>query len=70
MRSISWLNFLEGPKNNSEFGRKRRQIRATQFPFPLADGAEITVRFSFFSRSAATTKVRSEAAIPRRVLEV
>jgi len=43
MRSISWLNFLDGPKTNSEFGRKRRQIRATQFPFPLADGAEIII---------------------------
>src|ERR1700683_3529594 len=56
MRSIFWLNFLEGPKTNSEFGRKRRQIRGTKFPFPLADGAEITVRFSFFSRSAAITR--------------
>src|SRR5208282_3739043 len=49
MRSIFWLNFLEGPKTNSKLGRKRRQIRGTQFPFPLADGAQITIRFSFFS---------------------
>jgi len=42
---IFWLNFLEGPKTNSELGRKRRQVRGTQSPFPLADGADITISF-------------------------
>jgi hypothetical protein len=42
----------EGPTPNSELGRKRRQIGGTQFPFPLADGAEITIAFSFFSGPA------------------
>ena len=52
MRSIFWLNFLEGPKTNSELGRKRRKIGGTQFSFPLADDAEITISFSFFSGPA------------------
>lgn len=52
MRSIYWLNFLDGPKTNSELGRKRRKIEGTQFSFALADDAEITISFSLFSGPA------------------
>src|SRR5208282_2408999 len=65
MRSIFWLNFLEGPKTNSKLGRKRRQIRGTQFPFPLADGAQITIRFSFFSGPPQSPGISSPCSLER-----
>ena len=65
MRSIFSLNCLEGPKTNSEFGRKRRQIRARQFPFPLANGAEITIGFSFFSRPPQSPGLSSPRSLER-----
>src|ERR1700689_5954532 len=46
----------------------RRRIRGTQFPFPLADGAEITIRFSFFSRPPQSPGISSPCSLERRWL--
>ena len=70
MRSIFGLNFLEGPKTNSELGRKRRQIRGMQFSFPLADGAEITISFYFFSVPAQSPGMSSPCSLERCWLSV
>jgi hypothetical protein len=45
--------------------RKRRQIRGTQFSFPLPDGAEIAIRFSFVSGPAQSPGISSPCSLER-----
>jgi len=56
MRSIFWLNFLEGPKANSELGRKRRQIRVYAISLPSGGRRRNHHPLFLLQRSGAITR--------------